>query len=98
MNRHDELLKRLGRNARRETAASATNEIPHGMATRVLAQVRADAERFEAWSWEKLTLRAVPVAVALFVICALVVPHAHPVAAKSPTQLADDIFNETLKP
>lgn len=98
MNRNDELLNRLARDARREAAPSGTNEIPHGLATRVLAQVRADAERFEAWSWEKLTLRAVPVAVALFVICALVVPHARPAATKSPAQLADDIFNVTLKP
>jgi hypothetical protein len=98
MSRHDELLNRLARDARRETAPSGTNEIPHCLATRVLAQVRADAERGSVWAWEKLTLRAVPVAAALLVICALVVPHARPAATKSPDQLANDIFAEALKP
>ncbi|MCU0783514.1 MAG: hypothetical protein MUF81_05600 [Verrucomicrobia bacterium] len=98
MNRHEELLNRLAGDARREVAPGGTNEIPHGLATRVLAQVQADAERDEAWSWEKLTIRAVPVAAALLVICALVVLHAHPVATKSPGQLADDIFTEALNP
>ena len=98
MNQHDVLLNRLARDARREVAPSGTNKIPHGLATRVLAQVRADAEHDDEWSWEKLTLRAVPVAVALFVICALVVPRARPDAVKSPDQLAADIFTESLKP
>jgi hypothetical protein len=98
MNRHAEFLNRLAGDARREAAPSDTKEIPHGFATRVVAQVRTDAERDEARSWEELTVWAVPVAAALLVICALVVPHAHPVATESPGQLADDIFNETLKP
>ena len=98
MNRHDVLLNRLARDVRREVASSGTNGIPHGLAARVLAQARADAERDEVWSREQLTLRAVPVAVALLVICALVVPRARPVSTRSPDQLADDIFTETLQP
>jgi hypothetical protein len=98
MNRHDALLNRLVRDARREVAPSGTNEIPHGFATRVLAEVRAEAERDETWPWEKLTLRAVPVALALLVICALAVPNTRPAAPKSPDQLASDIFTEALQP
>jgi hypothetical protein len=98
MNRSDELLNRLAGDARHEAAPSGTPEIPHGMATRVLAQVRADDGRDEAWMWEKLTLRAVPVAAALLMICALFVPHAHPVVTDTSAQLANDIFTKALKP
>ena len=99
MNRHDQLLDRLARNARRDAAPRATNEMPHGFATRVLAEVRADAGRSDAWWWwERLTLRAIPVAAALLVICALLVPRARTVAADSSEQLANEIFAAALKP
>lgn len=99
MNQPDELLNRLANRARHDAAPPGDNEMPHGFATRVLAQTRTQAAAGSSLLWARLTLRAVPVAALVLVLCALAIPHAKAGLTDDPAvALANDLFNELLTP
>lgn len=71
MSTPEDPFHRLSRLARR-VPAQPPGDLPPGLATRVLAQVRA-AESTESVSlWEWLSLRALPFAAAAAAVCVLV--------------------------
>ena len=67
MNDPDKLLQRLAAAARREGAPTA-DELPFGLATRVLARLR---EGRAPTLWESLALGALPVAAVITIACVL---------------------------
>ena len=73
MSTPEDLFLRLSRLARR-APAHPPSELPPGLATRVLAQVRAEqnAEGADVSLWERLSLRALPFAAAAAALCLLV--------------------------
>ena len=99
MNRNDEHLNRLANRARRDAPPAGDNAMPPGFATRVLAQTRVQAVAGASLLWERLTLRAVPVAALVLILCALAIPQAKGGLTADPaTALANDIFNDLLTP
>ena len=71
MSTPEDLFSRLSRLARRAPAQSP-GDLPPGLATRVLAQVRAAREAEGASLWERLSLGALPFATAAAALCLLV--------------------------
>jgi hypothetical protein len=71
MSTPEDRFSRLSRLARR-ASAQPPGELPPGLATRVLAQVRAAREAEGASLWERLSLGALPFATAAAALCLLV--------------------------
>jgi hypothetical protein len=83
MSTPEDLFLRLSRLARR-APAHPPGELPPGLATRVLAQVRAEQNMEGVSLWEQLSLRALPFAAPAAALC-LLVSH-----AKKESPRADD--------
>src|SRR4051812_48901662 len=71
MSTPEEPFSRLSRLARR-APAQPPGDLPPGLATRVLAQVRAARDAEGASLWERLSLGALPFATAAAAVCLLV--------------------------
>src|SRR3954471_16998882 len=71
MSTPEDLFLRLAQLARRAPGHSP-GELPPGLATRVLAQVRAEQNTKDASLWERLSLGALPFATAAAAVCLLV--------------------------
>jgi len=71
MSKPEDPFLRLSRLARR-VPAHPPGELPPGLATRVLAQVRAAQNAEGVSPWERLSLRALPFATAAAALCLLV--------------------------
>src|SRR4051812_33315896 len=71
MSKPDDLFDRLSRLARR-APEQARRELPAGLATRVLARVRAAQRAERASMWERLSLGSLPFAAATAAVCLLV--------------------------
>ena len=69
----EDLFLRLSRLARRAPALPP-GELPPGLASRVLAQVRAEQDAEGRSLWERLSLGALPFAAAIAALC-LIVSH-----------------------
>ena len=67
----EDLFLRLSRLARR-VPAHPPGELPPGLATRVLAQVRAEQNAEGVSPWERLSLGSLPFATAVAALCLLV--------------------------
>ena len=67
----EDLFLRLCRLARRAPALPP-GELPPGLASRVLAQVRAEQGAEGGSLWERLSLGALPFAVAIAALCVIV--------------------------
>ena len=99
MNRYDELLKRLATRARRDTPSGGEVEMPPGFAPRVLAHAKEQTATDAGLPWQRLTLRAVPAAALVFMICVWFTPHSAPPPADiSAETLANEIFSDLLMP
>lgn len=94
MNRPDEMLNRLATQARRQEESAS--EMPPYLPMRVLALLHDQPSPVSLW--ERLTLRAVPVAVLALVICALLAPHTSIPDDNSADAFANDVFNDLLTP
>jgi hypothetical protein len=85
MSTPEDLFLRLARLARRRPA-QAPGDLPPGLATRVLAQVRAEPIAAEFSLWERLSLGALPFAAATAGLC-LFLAYAKQEPARADTQL-----------
>ncbi|MES2697330.1 MAG: hypothetical protein V4773_27945 [Verrucomicrobiota bacterium] len=68
MDPHEKRFLDLARLARKAPSEPRNGELPPGLATRVLAQVRA-GDAAPALPWERVVLRAVPLGIAAAAVC-----------------------------
>ena len=93
----DDLFLRLSRLARRAPGHSP-GELPPGLATRVLAQVRAAQNADGGSLWERLSVGALPFAGALAAIC-LVISHAKQEPPRADAEsLVQQLLSSNLQP
>ena len=87
----EDLFLRLSRLARRAPALPP-DELPPGLANRVLAQVRAEQDAEGRSLWERLSLGALPFAAAIAALC-LIVSH---YARQEPPRADADLLVQQL--
>ena len=100
MSTPEDLFLRLSRLAR-HAPADPPSELPPGLATRVLAQVRAEqnAEGAGVSLWERLSLRALPFAAAAAAVCLLVSHYAKQEPSRADAELlVQNLFANDLQP
>ena len=90
MSTPEDLFLRLSRLARR-APAQPPGELPPGLATRVLAQVRAGENTEGVSLWERLSLGALPFATAAAALC-LLISH----AKQEPLRADDELLLQHL--
>jgi hypothetical protein len=93
----DEHFSRLARLGRRAPAEAAPAELPLGLATRVLARLRADAPE-PVSPWEFLSLRVLPLAVCVAAACLVDIGSIGQAPAPDEPRLAQLIVQAELAP
>jgi len=82
----EDLFLRLSRLARR-APARPPDELPPGLANRVLAQVRAEQDAEGRSLWERLSLGALPFAAAIAALCLIVSHYSKPEPPRADAEL-----------